>query len=72
MKYQRKLRKIKKVSNSDIDLEAAKAIIENEVYAASYLFEELENIKIYGNAHHIRQKIAAYAGKLMEERWTEK
>lgn len=53
-----------------MDLETAKAEISNKIYDASILFEQLEyRGKVYGNGHHIRQKIATYASKLMEERW---
>ncbi len=47
---------------------------ENAVYeAACYWAEGLENLGHHrGNGHHTAQEIAAFARKLMKERWIEK
>jgi len=53
-----------------MSLKEAKNNICNDVYEGSRIIESLEmKGKISGNGHHIRQKIAAYAEKIMEERW---
>ena len=52
-----------------MSLKEARTAISNEVYSGSALFELLEG-KVRGNGHHIRQEVARYAQKLMEERWT--
>jgi 20S proteasome alpha/beta subunit len=45
-------------------------LIENAVYDTCHLFERLEGVnKVYGNGHHMMQKVAEFAGNLMKERW---
>lgn len=51
-------------------LEKAIAEITNEIYEATALFEFLEHKgKIFGNGHHMRQKVSKFAEDLMRERW---
>ena len=53
-----------------MDLESAKAEMCNRVYEAAILFERFENArKVHGNGHHMAQSVAAFAEKLMAERW---
>ena len=60
-------------SLGEISKEDAAAEIANSVYEATSLYETLEyKRKVRGNGHHIRQKVAAFAVSLMEERWIEK
>ena len=55
-----------------IPLSQAKCRIENAVYVATELFERLEGAGlVWGNGHHMRQKIAKMAADLVEERWNE-
>jgi hypothetical protein len=50
--------------------EAAVARIGNLVYEATALFERLEGADlVWGNGHHARQKIAAFAQHMIAERW---
>ena len=56
----------------NMSLKDAQTAISNEVYSGSALFELLEGKnKVRGNGHHIRQEMARYAQKLMEERWND-
>lgn len=52
-------------------LEEAKSQVSNNIYSLAVgLFEELECSKlIHGNGHHMAQKLAAEAVKMVEERW---
>jgi len=61
-----------------MSLADASAVINNRVYAAAGLIEQLEYRKaedggkrIRGNGHHLRQKIAAFATNLLKENWEE-
>jgi len=55
-----------------ISLERAKVEVENAVYRATDLYERLEGAGlVWGNGHHMRQKIAKMASDLLEERWNE-
>lgn len=50
--------------------EAAVNRISNLVYEATALFERLEGAGLVrGNGHHMRQKVAAFAQEMVEERW---
>jgi hypothetical protein len=49
--------------------DAAQAELSSAVYAACVIVERLESAgRIVGNAHHIRQDIAAYAAAKLAER----
>ena len=53
-----------------MDLASAKSEICNRVYEAAILFERFEDAgKVHGNGHHIAQSVAAFAEKLMADRW---
>lgn len=56
---------------ADKSLEEAKADISTKVYAVvAPIFEALEHAKlIHGNGHHMAQRVAAEAEKLVQERW---
>ena len=56
-----------------MDLESAKSEISNRVYEAAILYELFEDAgKVHGNGHHMAQSVAAFAEKLMTERWLAK
>lgn len=56
-----------------MDLDKVVAVVSNQVYHASLIFERLENAgKIKGNGHHVAQKVAAFAEEMVKERWIEK
>lgn len=49
------------------------ADLSNEVYKSTQLYETLEyKGLVYGNGHHMRQKVAEFAVNLLKERWIEK
>jgi hypothetical protein len=51
-------------------LEGAVSEISNKVYNASEIFERLEHEgRIIGNGHHMAQKVAMFAEKLMRDRY---
>ena len=61
---------IKDIEN--LDRESAVNEIENIIYTATSLIERLEGAgKIYGNGHHIRQRIAGFAVQQIEKNWKE-
>lgn len=54
----------------DISKHDALLLIEERVYEASLLFEDLEDVgRIDHNGHHVAQKIGHYAKDLLEEIW---
>ncbi len=53
-------------------LEEVAAKLSTEVYKSTKLFEALETAcLVHGNGHHMRQKIAEFAVKLLRERWND-
>ena len=53
------------------DLGYTEALMRNRIYETSLLFERLEGLKlIHGNGHHLAQKVAEFAVKLLREQWT--
>jgi hypothetical protein len=58
------------VDLKDMTLEQAWSELSRSVYDATRLLERLERAgKVHGNGHHMRQKLATKAVKLLEERW---
>jgi hypothetical protein len=54
-------------------LEGAKSYVTHEVYRTALIFERLEDEGlIKGNGHHLAQRLAAEAERLLEESWQEK
>lgn len=51
-------------------LEEAEARLSTAVYAATRLFEDLENAGLVGgNGHHLRQAVATFTVEKLKERW---
>lgn len=54
-------------------LEEAQHLIEQRVYDATALIENLENAgKVFGNGHHARQNLARMAKSELTTRWKNK
>ena len=65
------MRQFTKEEVDSMDLEDAQHAIENCVYEATALIEQLEQAgKVGGNGHHCRQKLAAAAKDEVAGRWT--
>lgn len=61
---------MKKGVTKDITKEDAKCMISNNVYKASFLYEQLEGVgRIKGNGHHIMQQLCKHAEYLIEKYW---
>lgn len=60
-------------ANIDYDtvtLERIEAHLKNEVYKAALILERLEGSRrVRGSGHHMAQKIADEAAKLLRDRW---
>ena len=50
--------------------ESAEHLVEHVVYTATRIIENLEMAgKLHGNGHHMRQKLASIAKKMVHNRW---